>query len=117
MKPADLVTCLIRPTWINSYLVKRIEVDLRHINYGLDRSKDYGSKARSSFMLEDVVLYFESLNSVEINSEREGDWEYFVVDKVFFEKNKKYRIVFCINKKSPHISGIITLFQVMRSNL
>ena len=117
MKPADLVTCLIRPTWINSYLVKRIEVDLRHINYGLDRLKGYGSKARSSFTLEDIVLFFESLNSVEINSDREGYWEYFVIDKAFFEKKKKYRIVFCINKKSPHISGIITLFQVNRSNL
>ncbi len=60
MKPANLVTCLIRPTWINSYLVKRIEIDLRHINYGLNRLKGYSSKARSNFTLEEIVLFFES---------------------------------------------------------
>ena len=117
MKPEDLVTCSIRPTWINSYQVKKIEVDLRHINYGLDRVKGYGNKARSNFTIEDIVLFFESLNHLEINSNRDGDWEYIVIDKVFFERKKKYRIVFCINKKSPHTSGIITLFQVRRSNL
>jgi hypothetical protein len=117
MKPEDLVICLINPTWIKSYQVKRIEVDLRHINYGLDRFKGYGNKARSNFTIEDVVIFFESLNHLEINSDRDGDWEYFVIDKVFFEKNNKYRMVFCINKKSPHTSGIITLFKVKRSSL
>ncbi len=117
MKPADLVTCSIRPTLINTYQIKTIEVDLRHINYGLDPEKGYGKKARSNFKIEDIVLFFESLNNLEIDSEKDGDWEYFVADKVFFGKRKKYRIVFCIDRKSSHVSGIITLFQVKRSTL
>ena len=116
-EPADLVLCSIRPTWINSYQIKKIEVDLRHINYGLDQVKGYGSKARSNFTIEDIILFFESLDNLEINASIDGDWEYFVIDKAFFDKRKKYRIVFCIDKKSPHVSGIITLFQVKRSNL
>ncbi len=61
MKPADLVLCSIRPTWINSYQIKKIEVDLRHINYGLDQVKGDGSKARSNFTIEDIILFFDPL--------------------------------------------------------
>ncbi len=117
MKPENLVTHSIRPTWINSYQIKKIEVDLRHINYGLDQIKGYGNKARSYFTIEDIVLFFESLNNLEVSPEKDEDWEYFVVDKFFFDKRNKYRIVFCIDKKSPHVSGIITLFQVKRRTL
>ena len=116
MKPADLIHCSIRPTQVNSYLIKTIEVDLKHINYGLDQTKGYGKKTRSDFKIEDVVLYFESLNLLEINSNQYGNWEYFVVDKTFFDKKKKYRIVFCIDQKSPSCSGIITLYQIKRRN-
>lgn len=63
MKPVDLVICSIRPTLVNSYLIKTIEVDLKHINYGLDRIKGYGKKARSNFNIDDIVLFFESLNN------------------------------------------------------
>ncbi|MBI2519215.1 MAG: hypothetical protein HYV97_02310 [Bdellovibrio sp.] len=114
MKPTDLVHCPIRPTHINSYLIKAIEVDLRHINYGLSRTKGYGKKARSHFKIEDVISFFESLNFLEINSENDGDWEYFVVDKVFFDQKKKYRIVFCIDQKKPEAGGVITLFEIKR---
>lgn len=117
MKPVDLVICSIRPTLVNSYLIKTIEVDLKHINYGLDRIKGYGKKARSNFNIDDIVLFFESLNNLEINADQDENWEYFVVDKAFLGKKKKYRMVFCIDKRSPHVSGIITFFQVKRSQL
>lgn len=114
MKPVDLVCSSIRPTQINSYLITSIEVDLRHINCGLDRNKGYGKKRRSNFKIEDIILCFESLKFLEIDSEQEGDWEYFVVDKDFFGKRKKYRMVFCIDQKLPHNSGIITFFELKR---
>ncbi len=83
MTPVDLIFFSIRPTWINSYYIKKIEVDLRHINFGLDQHKGYGKKARSHFTVEDIALFFESLDNFEINIEKDGDWEYFVVDKSF----------------------------------
>ncbi len=46
MKPADLILRSIRPTIINSFVIKQIELDLKHINYGLDPKKGYGRKAR-----------------------------------------------------------------------
>jgi hypothetical protein len=115
MKPTELLICSIRPTQINSYTITKIEVDLRHINYGLTKQRGYGKKARSNFKIEDIITFFESLNNIEVESERDDAWEYFVVDKVFFDQRKKYRIVFCINQNSPLSGGIITFFQVQRS--
>jgi hypothetical protein len=62
--------------------------------------KGYGHKVRSSFEAEDIILFYESLNGLEIGFEADGHWEYFIVDKPFFEKRKKYRMVFCIDRSS-----------------
>ena len=116
MKPANLVLCSIRPTSINSYLVEKIEIDLKHINYGLDSKKGYGQKARSNFKAEDIIKFFEALNGLEADFEADGYWHYFIVDKLFFKEKKKYRMVFCIDRREPSITGIITFFQIKRGN-
>jgi hypothetical protein len=116
MKPVDLIIRSIRPTIINSYVIEKIEIDLKHVNYGLDPVKGYGGKARSSFEAEDIIRFFESLNGLEIGFEADGHWEYFIVDKPFFEKRKKYRMVFCIDRNGPNITGIITFFQIKRGD-
>jgi hypothetical protein len=116
MKPESLTKCLINPTWINSYLIKKLEVDLKHINFGLDFSKGYAKNNRSNFTIEEIAQFFESLDQIEMNSELEAEWEYFVIDKKFFNKNKKYRIVFCIDKRQPDVSGIITFYRIKRSS-
>ena len=113
MKPKDLIRCSIRPTIINSYLIKEIEVDLKHINYGLNLEKGYGIDARSNFDMTDIARFFESLHQIEINSVPDENWEYFVVDKSFFCK-KKYRMVFCIDRNEPNTSGIITFYGIKR---
>lgn len=112
MKPIELINCSIRPTTINSYLIRSLEIDLKHINHGLDSEKGYGHKSRSNFSKEEVVQFFESLNGVEAESELDDNWEYFVIDKPFFEKRKTYRMVFCIDKKDIGMAGIITFFQI-----
>ncbi len=116
MKPVNLITRLIRPTLINSFMIKKLEIDLRHINYGMDSEKSYARKPRSSFGENDIVEFFESLNGLEATPSYDDNWEYFVVDKPFFEKKKRYRIVFCIDLNEPGTCGIITLFQVKRGN-
>jgi len=116
MKPNNLTNRSIRPTTINSYLIEKIEVDLKHINHGLDPKKGYGSKARSTFGMNEVAQFFESLDGLEASSEIDGNWEYFVVDKPFFEKKKKYRMVFCIDLREPNVSGVITFFEIKRGD-
>ncbi len=44
-----LERCKIKPTLINDYLIEMIEVDLRHVNFGLDSERRYRLKARSNF--------------------------------------------------------------------
>jgi hypothetical protein len=66
MKPADLILRSISPTIINSYVIEKIEIDLKHVNYGLDPEKGYGRKARSSFEAEDIIRFFESLSGLEV---------------------------------------------------
>ena len=116
MKPADLILRSIRPTIINSYVIEKVEIDLKHVNFGLDPKKGYGRKARSNFEAEDLVRFFESLDGLDIGFEADDRWEYFVVDKPFFEKTRKYRMVFCIDRKEPNITGIITFFKIKRGD-
>ncbi len=56
------------------------------------------------------------IEKVEIGFEADGHWEYFIVDKPFFEKKKKYRMVFCVDRNRPSITGIITFFQIKRGD-
>lgn len=115
MKPHGLVRCSINPTWINYYFIREIEVDLRHINYGLDHVKVYSEFPRSDFQIGDIQIFFESLSYLAFVPDKVEDWEYFVTEKRFFDKNKIHKIVFCINQTQPHVAGIITLFRLKRS--
>lgn len=72
MSLRQLEICDIKPTLINDYLIERIEVDLRHINFGLDSKKGYRSKSRSSFTLKEIAAFFESLHPIELESARDG---------------------------------------------
>lgn len=114
MKPEGLIKCIIRPTRINAYVIRKLEVDLRHINFGLGLEKDYRHNARSAFSVEDVINAFESMDGTESVSKQDQGWEYFVVSKQFFGKKYKYRIVFCINLKQTDTAGVITLFRLRR---
>jgi len=113
MKPSVVVSSFIKPTSINDYVIEKLEVDLRHVNYGLDHEKGYRSKARSHFSLKEIACFFESLNGMELEPEVDENWEYYFVEKIFFTK-KKFRMVFCLNQIEPNVCGIITLYEVKR---
>jgi hypothetical protein len=117
MKPLNLVSCSIRTTKINSYVIDQIEIDLKHINYGLDAKRGYGQKPRSNFSAHDIISFFEALDGLELNFEKDDQWEYFIVDKPFFVMKKKYRMVFCINPSESRVAGVITLFQIRRGSI
>lgn len=112
MKPINLKIQKIRKTKINDYVVTRLEIDLKHINYGLDKNREYQKKKRSHFTSSRVAKFFESLDGLELDVESDDLYDYFVVDQNFFVDQKNYRIVFCIKRDEPGTSGVITLFQI-----
>lgn len=114
MKPTELIKSKIKPTKINDFVVTVIEVDLKHINHGLDKEGKYNKKQRSQFKIEEIVGFFESLHNSELESDEDEHWEYFVINKTFF-KDKKFRMVFCIDRLAPNFSGVITFFEITRS--
>lgn len=117
MKPDDLKSRRIKDTQINDYVINRLEIDLRHINYGLDENKNYHKKRRSSLSIENICEFFESLNEIELDFQSDDKFDYFMVEKLFFIPPKKYRMVFCIEKSLPSTSGIITMFQINKDDL
>ena len=57
MKPAELKIKRINKTRINAYIISTLEIDLKHINYGLTRNKGYGKKKRSNFSVDEVAIF------------------------------------------------------------
>jgi hypothetical protein len=118
MRPANLESIEIRQTQINSYFISRLEVDLQHINYGLDDNKIMNKTSRSNFNLLDIKLAFESLNELNLESVKsEGTgYEYFVYEGLFFNDQNIYKIIFCIHPSDKETTGVITLFRIGEEN-
>ncbi len=114
LKPVELEIVEIEKTRINDYDISTLAIDLKHINYGLTKSKEYRKKKRSSFIVGDVVDFFQSLDGIELEVDSDDLYDYFVVERNYFSDLKRYRIVFCIEKMKPTTSGIITLFEVAK---
>lgn len=93
-----------------------LEIDLRHVNYGLDPvSKRMRTIARSNFCVEEVISIFRLLDSfvIEPTSTHEG-YAYFSQDIYPFWLKGWFRLVFCIDLKTPHVAGIITIYQLKK---
>ncbi|MDA9189643.1 hypothetical protein N9O57_01545 [bacterium] len=116
MKPNGIKIKKIRKTKINNYHIVKLEIDLKHINYGLDENREYRKRKRSNFTVNDVADFFSSLNGLELEFDSDDLYDYFVVDKNYFSDNQKYRIVFCIERDKPTASGIITLFNIKKED-
>ena len=112
MKPSDLKIKKIKVTTINDYSINTLEIDLKHINYGLTSDGEYRKKKRSNYTVENIAEFFVSLDGVELEYDMDEEYDYFVIEKNYFIQSKKFRMVFCIERSKPTISGIITLFQL-----
>lgn len=110
MKPKDLVKININTTRINDYAIRKLEINLVHINYGLNKKKQLNTKPRSNFTVRDVVSIFESLDGIVFEPERDEECEYFMIDRVFMIHKKKLKLVFCIEILAPDTAGVITLY-------
>lgn len=114
MKPSELEIVIIKPTKISSFIINRLEIDLNHINYGLNPvTKDLNKRVRSNFTIEEVVKIFESLNGLKIRG-TEGDdyYRYFATEVVPNWSNSWFRIIFCVKMQKPKTAGVITIYRV-----
>lgn len=117
MKPLSLENVKIEPINIGAFTIHKLEIDLRHINYGLDPlTKRFRTIARSNFCVEEVINIFRLLDDlvIEPTSIIEG-YAYFSHEVSPFWLKGWFRLVFCIELKAPKAAGIITIYQLKKS--
>jgi len=54
------------------------------------------------------------LDGVGLIPDSDDLFDYFIVEKHFFQDNQNYKMVFCIERSNPKKSGIITFFQIKK---
>ena len=108
--PGDVKSKNIKPIIFNDKVVDSIIVDLKHINYGLDKDKRYNKKKRSQFTIDDIVTLVDRLDGLTLeNSGNDEDYDFYAVDLYF--KNQKMRLVFCIENTNKNTICVITAYK------
>jgi hypothetical protein len=112
MKPKNLTFVKIEPVNIGIALIKNLEIDLDHINHGLDISKRaYNKKARSSFTEIEIAHIFNQLDGFNLNPSGKIEKYLYFAQEIDFEENNFF-LVFCINTNAQQTAGIITLYRI-----
>lgn len=116
MKPFDLSTVEISPIVVDEFIIKKLEIDLKHVNYGLDpKSKRFKKKARSKITVEEVIKIFLLLDGIIIKpTSILNGYAYYSSEVYPLWLKNWFRLVFCIELKSPKIAGVITIYQIKR---
>ena len=114
MKPTNLSTIVIPPVDIGLAIITKLEIDLAHVNHGLEQlTKSYRSISRSNFSEVEVANIFSNLNGFFIRSSgKSGEYLYFTYVLEYLTKN--YLLIFCVHKLTTDTAGIITLYQVKK---
>ena len=112
MKPTHLEVVKIPTTDIGITQISELEIDLEHINKGLNpNSKKIRNKTRSNYTSLDIAHIFLLLDGFFLNpSGKKDDYLYFAQTILF--KKEAHMLVFCINKNTTHIAGIITFYKI-----
>lgn len=114
MKPSNLSIIEITPINIGLTVIKKLEIDLCHINYGLNEiTKDYNKKARSNFTELEVTYIFNTLDGFFLSPSGIHETYMYFAQEIDYLK-KDYLLVFCIDKKSIHTAGVITLYKIKK---
>lgn len=113
MKPVLLEIVPIRVVRVNDFNITLLEIDVLHINFGLDGTKKLNKGQRSYFLVEDIVALFRLLDGVYIEPHYSSDhFDYYVA--VVSQMQKSFKIVFCIEKEQPTTAGIISLYRIKK---
>lgn len=112
MKPTSLSEIKISPANIGIALITKLEIDLVHVNYGLDcNTKKYKGKARSNFSEVEIANIFSSLEGLFLNpTGKKDEYLYFAYNIKYLKKF--HLLAFCIHKNSINTAGIITLYKI-----
>lgn len=104
----------ISPVNIGLAVITKLEIDLVHVNYGLEsKTKKYRIKARSNFSEIEVANIFSALDGFFLNpSGKKGDYLYFDYKIIYLKKI--FMLAFCINRYSTKTAGIITLYKIRK---
>lgn len=116
MKPFKLHVVKIRPIFLGGFEINKLEIDLKHVNYGLDpKTKLFKKRARSSFSIEEVIKIFFLLDGITIMpTSISSGYGYFSTEVYPFWLKNWYRLIFCIELCSPKTVGIITIYQIKK---
>jgi hypothetical protein len=113
VKPRKLKIVRIKEKQVGPFVIEKLEIDLDHINYGLNsNSKELNRELRSTYTIEEVVTFFLEVNADVLRTPQiKKGYIYFTV-LIQLEGNKKMlRLVFCVSLLQPDTAGIITMYQ------
>lgn len=116
MKPANLSMVSISPVSIGLTVITKFEIDMIHINHGIDKgTKNYKLKARSNFSELEVANIFSLLDGYFLTpSGKQDNYLYFAHQISYIKRN--YILAFCIDKNAIQTAGIITLYKIKNQN-
>lgn len=116
MKPSNLDTVKIPPITIGDFVINKLEIDLQHVNYGLDpKTKVFKKRARSKITVEEVIKLFLLLDGITIKpTSILNGYAYFSSEIYPFWLKSWFRLIFCIELTTPKTAGIITVYQIKK---
>lgn len=117
MRPFELVVVEIPFVVLGNYEFNKLEIDLRHINYGLDpKTKEFRKKARSKFSIEEVIRIFQLLDGLVIEeASRSNGYIYFALEVYILWLKAWFKVIICVAEASPKTAGVITIYRIKES--
>lgn len=111
--PKGIVRVKIKKFTINHSIVNELHIDMRHINYGIDRKTgEYSNKRRSNFRVEEIVKWVGKLNRAVLDVKGEDETYLYYTLRREHSDGKQYRMVLCMEKKRRNVLGIITVYRL-----
>lgn len=116
MKPLNLDIVKIHPITVGDFIINKLEIDLKHVNYGLDpKTKEFRKRARSKLTVEEVIRLFQLLDGNVIGpttiTER---YAYFTSEVYPFWLKSWFKLIFCVELNNPKTAGVITVYQIKK---
>lgn len=114
MKPLCLEVIEIDPIALGTFKISKVEIDLMHVNYGLDPlTKKVKTKSRSNLTSLEIINLFRLLDGIFIEpTSKDDNYLYFAQDLYAFWSKNWFRLVFCIEIQVPSTARIITIYQL-----
>ena len=116
MKPLNLDIVKIHPISVGDFIINKLEIDLNHVNYGLDpKTKTFRKRARSKLTVEEVIRMFHLVDGIVIGPTTISDgYAYFSSEVYPFWLKSWFRLIFCVELNKPRTAGVITVYQIKK---